>query len=374
MSTATLPRVRQRLTTTGVTRPLLTKNSSNLDLLRSIAVLNVFAAHLLNTFNVEKVLSVNVRPLGTSGVLLFFVHTCLVLMMSMERLNLHGWRLFASFYTRRIFRIYPLSICCVVAVVLLQIPRMPWDVAFHPVSWSDLVNNLLLIQNLRWTAPVIGSLWSLPIEVQMYIVLPFLFLAARRYTSPALAVGLWMVSVPVGLVAARLTRLPIADFLQFVPCFLGGVAAYQVSARTPVRRAFWMWPVSILALTAVYTGLNAGSRGWVECLLLGLIAPQFRETGIVWLRKLSHTIAQYSYGIYLLHAPLMWVAFKKLGPRPVAVQWAVFSVLMLTLCFAVYHWIEAPLLRVGGNLAKRFQTPCGAPLRIPHGADGAIRV
>jgi peptidoglycan/LPS O-acetylase OafA/YrhL len=112
---------------------------------------------------------------------------------------------------------------------------------------------------------------------------------------------------------------------------------------------------------AVYIGLNAGSRGWAECLVLGFAAPQFRETGTTWLKKLFHTIAKYSYGIYLLHAPLMWVAFKKLGPRPFAVQWAVFTVLMLALCYAVFHWIEEPLLRVGGSLAKRFQAPFASP-------------
>jgi peptidoglycan/LPS O-acetylase OafA/YrhL len=347
---------------------LLGKDSSNLDLLRSVAVLAVFIAHLLATFDIHQVFSVNLKPLGWAGVLMFFVHTSLVLMMSMDRLAATGWRLFASFYVRRIFRIYPLSICCVIAVVVLRIPSMPWVPAFAPVSWSTFVSNLLLIQNLTWRVDVIGALWSLPFEVQMYVVLPFLFLAARRYASPALAIGLWLLFIPLGLLVPRLPQLQVGGIgnFQYIPCFLGGVAAYQCAVRMPARRAFWIWPASILAFMAIYVGFNASSRGWIECLLLGLVAPRFRETSMAWLKKLSHTVAQYSYGIYLLHPPLMWVAFKKLHALPIGIQWAVFLVLMTTLCFAAYHWIESPLLKTGGKLAKRFQVrtklqvTCGA--------------
>ncbi len=96
-------------------------------------------------------------------------------------------------------------------------------------------------------------------------------------------------------------------------------------------------------------------RGWVECLLSGLAAPQFRETSLQWLRKLPHVIAQYSYGIYLLHAPLMWVAFRKLKMLAMGLRWAIFIVLITTLCLAAYHWIESPLLKLGGRLAKGFE-------------------
>ena len=331
---------------------LLRKDSSNLDLLRAIAVLAVFISHLLYTFGIRQILSVEVKPLGTVGVLIFFVHTSLVLMMSMERLHLTGWRLFAAFYVRRIFRIYPLSIFCVIAVVALQIPRMPWDAAFEPVSTRALITNLLLAQNLNWTAPVIGSLWSLPYEVEMYVVLPLLFLLVRRFRQPAVAAGLWALSVVAGIVELRVTHIPAFDIFQFAPCFLGGVAAYQLSKRIPARRRFWLWPTAILVLMAVYIGFAAATRGWVECLLLGLAAPQFCESGVTWLKRAAHAVAQYSYGIYLLHAPLMWVCFKALR-APSAVQWVVFAVSMVVSCLAAYHWLEAPLLQVGGELAKR---------------------
>lgn len=332
----------------------VTKDSSNLDLLRSIAVLAVFMAHLLRTFGINKVLIIDVRPLGTVGVLIFFVHTSLVLMMSMERLALRGWALCGAFYVRRIFRIYPLSIVCVLAVFWMKIPRMPWDPIFESVSIKALINNLLLIQSFRWTAPVIGCLWSLPFELAMYVLLPFIFLAARKYPSPAMALVFWIFSLPLALATRQLPNISGIDFFMFVPCFLGGLVAYQISARMPRRHHFGFWFILILGVIAVYVVFHP-DYGWIECLILGWAAPRFRETGLPWLRKATHSIAQYSYGIYLLHAPLMWIAFKRLHGQPTFFQWAVFSFLMISLCLISYHLIEAPMLRIGGDLALQLK-------------------
>ena len=70
--------------------------------------------------------------LGRFGVLLFFVHTALVLMSSIERQGTHraGW--VRAFYVRRALRIYPLAVvtillvaACAVPVELLQPPVGP---------------------------------------------------------------------------------------------------------------------------------------------------------------------------------------------------------------------------------------------------------
>ena len=94
--------------------------SANLDLLRSIAVLLVLAQHLCRRLNVDQV-GWMPTTWGVFGVLLFFVHTCLVLMYSMQRSELTGWPLVANFATRRIFRIYPLSIIAVLTALALHL-------------------------------------------------------------------------------------------------------------------------------------------------------------------------------------------------------------------------------------------------------------
>jgi hypothetical protein len=99
-----------------------TSDLANLDLLRPVAVLLVFIVH------VHMMGMMRIRGLSDSGhfgVLLFFVHTALVLMLSMERLGLSGSRLYAVFVVRRIFRICPLSILAVLHFVAFRVPSAP---------------------------------------------------------------------------------------------------------------------------------------------------------------------------------------------------------------------------------------------------------
>src|SRR2546423_12188612 len=95
--------------------------SANLDFLRAVAVLLVLAQHLCRRMHVEHVGWAPTTSLGLFGVLLFFVHTSLVLMYSLERRGLQGTLLLKDFYTRRIFRIYPLSILAVATALALHL-------------------------------------------------------------------------------------------------------------------------------------------------------------------------------------------------------------------------------------------------------------
>lgn len=81
--------------------------SANLDVLRSIAVLLVLVDHLTRHFYRDRY-----GALGTFGVLLFFVHTSLVLMYSMQRSGLRGLPLFRDFYLRRFFSNLPAQLTC----------------------------------------------------------------------------------------------------------------------------------------------------------------------------------------------------------------------------------------------------------------------
>jgi peptidoglycan/LPS O-acetylase OafA/YrhL len=66
---------------------------------------------------------------------------------------------------------------------------------------------------------------------------------------------------------------------------------------------------------------------------------------------MNKRIAQYSYGIYVSHVPILWLCFVKFHFAS-AVS-AVMSILLTTLVSIVlYHWLEDPAIRLG----KRFAT------------------
>src|ERR1017187_99512 len=97
-------------------------DSGNLDLIRAAAVLSVLFQHVCDY---NRLAPPMIRwHVGQLGVITFFVHTSMVLMLSLERAKLQGTALFGSFYLRRFFRLYPLSVFSVVRL-LLPAPLLP---------------------------------------------------------------------------------------------------------------------------------------------------------------------------------------------------------------------------------------------------------
>jgi peptidoglycan/LPS O-acetylase OafA/YrhL len=144
--------------------------SLNLDLLRAVAVLCVFSAHLVGSMGYR-----NVGSLGQVGVIIFFVHTSFVLMGSLQRLEQSAesdTRLMAGFWVRRFFRIYPLAVLFVLLAAIFRIPIYP-GFAYHWIGIKAFLSNLALTQNLTYSISILSPLWSLPYEVEMYLMLPF---------------------------------------------------------------------------------------------------------------------------------------------------------------------------------------------------------
>ncbi len=325
------------------------KDSANLDVLRAIAVMCVFSAHL---FRFSRGYHTQFQLLmGQLGVLMFFVHTSLVLMFSLERSRLDGLPLVFSFYVRRAFRIYPLSIFCVLLVYFIRYRPDP-DLPFVHWTWThtDLFANLTLAQNLFQVRDFLSVLWTLPLEVQMYIFLPVLFIVFRsRSVRPVLL--LWLASIPLALLQHHYA--PRLNLFSFAPCFLAGVISWRLHAPKRDRLPGWLWPVCIPAVSLIW--LFGAPRHqlyfrWVFCLILGFTIPFFAEISFSGVRVVANIIAKYSYGIYLTHTTAMTIGFFLF--RNHLAQWSVFLVLATALPLLMYHVIEHPGIQAGKKIAN----------------------
>jgi peptidoglycan/LPS O-acetylase OafA/YrhL len=329
--------------------------SPNLDLLRAIAVLAVYVRHLLIPLGYGPYAksSAVLNELGGFGVFIFFVHTSLVLMMSLERLQASERQPFRAFYVRRLFRIYPLSIVCIGATLLFHLPAAPWWPWSRP-DLSTILTNFLLCMNLFYKPALNTVNWSLPYEVQMYLVLPLLYLAGKVYGLRGIIV-LWCCAVVVALIQPHVAgRLNIA---QYAPCFIAGVASYFIGFGSMRRRLpFLGWPLVIAASGGVLAIGAAGGflepASWVMCLIVGLTAPMFVELRSRWLGASVALLARYSYGIYLTHLFAMWVALVILKDHSAWLRYGALVVLSGALPVAVYHLVEAPMIGLGTRLAK----------------------
>jgi peptidoglycan/LPS O-acetylase OafA/YrhL len=254
----------------------------------------VVGFHLAKLFNWQFG-KLRVTDFGLLGVMLFFVHTTVVLMFSLERQRARSRApLFLSFMVRRCFRIYPLAILVVTFVYIFRIPS---DLQFGRFSLlqqnsGNLLANLLLIQNVTLQKANPGPLWSLPIEIQMYLILPALFLFASRLKSSWGMIVFWWSAVALWFSLGFSTgMLPLSEggirspvevllkFTRFVPCFLPGIVAYKLWRWPRVLPGF-LWPVFLLLCCATFV-LFSGSQpiqtGWFICFGIGLGACLFRE-------------------------------------------------------------------------------------------------
>jgi peptidoglycan/LPS O-acetylase OafA/YrhL len=102
--------------------------------------------------------------------------------------------------------------------------------------------------------------------------------------------------------------------------------------------------------------------------LIGVTVPLFAELQLPAVRKAAAWIARYSYGIYLTHLHAQWTAFIVLKDYPAAVRYSVLAVLSIGLPIALYHLIEAPMVKMGGRLADRLPKPAEKILSpVPSG-------
>jgi peptidoglycan/LPS O-acetylase OafA/YrhL len=344
----------------------------NLDVLRAVAVLCVVADHVAIAATPPGNLAWG--WMGRAGVLIFFVHTALVLMGSLERSGgvRSGW--IATFYVRRAWRIYPLVVATILLVTVVGMsehtPHIGYPSVFRPPDDATLLSNLLLVQNLTAHRDVLGVLWTLPIEMQMYLALPLCFIVARRSVYGVLLLILagmagalaWRAQIPV----PGLWRLTV---LVFVPCFMGGVLAYALIRRRPAPRLsakLTLLAVGLLmaAFFLVRARYESFAPQWAFCLALGVIIASSREMASSVLARAGHVIAKYSYGIYLLHLPALWIALVACAGAPHLLQWLIFAVVLVALPWTAFHLIERPGIALARLLVLQRmpqQTPVGAP-------------
>jgi peptidoglycan/LPS O-acetylase OafA/YrhL len=266
--------------------------SVNLDFLRSVAVLLVFFSHYFELRGGSESHSVYFWRMGGVGVLFFFVHTCLVLMWSLERTNQTGAKIFAPFYMRRFFRIYPLSI---VFVLFAFIFDARW---LHPNLWPSLTLTQYFFKSGPNIPPSVSPLWSLPLEVEMYVMLPALFLFFRNRSIKLLGIA-WIICLALGCIQLQLGEQFL--ILRYMPCFLGGVITWRLMRERDLKRLpAWLWPLAIAAIAPI--SLLAETEYQPACiailgLVLGLAIPFFHEIRSARVAAVSKIIARYSYGI-----------------------------------------------------------------------------
>jgi peptidoglycan/LPS O-acetylase OafA/YrhL len=146
--------------------------------------------------------------------------------------------------------------------------------------------------------------------------------------------------------------------------FLGGVGAAYLARTTwapSLARSTWAQVVALAGLVGVI-GVFDTAYAVVPTVLLGLVFCLVANGTDFWgllSAKLTRAFGEITYSVYLLHGPLLFVAFRFVAGYDVAstfepVQhwgWvALLTPLIIAVALYSYHWIEYPAMHFKGGL------------------------
>jgi peptidoglycan/LPS O-acetylase OafA/YrhL len=319
-----------------------------LDGLRALAFGMVFLQHAVGV------------PLSWSGVDMFFVLSGYLITGILIRTQGKAGYL-RSFYRRRTLRIFP----AYYASILLACVLLPSAAAAAPwaVVYLGNVHRALYGDGFPLT-----PLWSLAVEEQFYLLWPLaLKLCPPRFRWRLLIALLVLAPVVRALLTVGLNE-HAAQSLLFGRMDVLAAGAALALAEFTWGRAIFRTKRRAIGLAAVVAGvLFAGiaassshgslsySVGVLECdlvlyaLLVAFVLGSVDETVGKWLslRPLVY-VGQISYGLYLLHVPVLFVVRAHVHGF-VAV--AVAALATLVIASLSWFWFERPVMRWGARRA-----------------------
>ena len=330
-------------------------------------------------------------PLGELGPSLFFVLSGYLVSGIIWKYGAWAgapgpWaRRLGTFYLRRALRIGPAYYLALAGCALLPLAA----VRAHPAWFLLPAANLLTYQSRGW-ADGVGHFWTIAVEVQFYLLWPWVLGLFGRRLGPLLAlVGLswlfrWGWSVGVRPDMVHLLLPANLDFfaLGAVLCLAQGRAWLLRLARGSYVLLAWLGWVALRLLPDPGLGAALGAGVWLAATDFLTIAWLLHRPGAGPRLSLRHPAVQWvgrrSYGLYLFHLPLLvfWqrlvyhfvpdAAGRAILIAPGPVLLALGPVLAL-LGAASWRWVEAPIDRFKDRFRYADATPLSQPSRQPLG-------
>lgn len=373
--------------------PGILRKMPQLDALRGIAVALVLVQHLL-------MLPLHAQlPWGRLGVRMFFVLSGFLItgiLLKCRSLTESGNQTpgftLRQFYIRRFLRLMPAYYLILLIAALAGVRAIR-----EPLLWHlSYLSNVYEGRTGQMNMPAV-HLWSLAVEEQFYLVWPFMVLfVPRRWLAGLVAVGL--ATGPAYRVVTQTLfhwKGPAVG-LQTPACLdtlaLGALLAMLSQPGAGPRAAAWrewlcrvgLWiglPALVLTCVLQNTKHLPGSAdayldlvyGLVGVWLVGRAATGFSGAGGAILDSSPlRYLGRISYGIYLYHPFVLWVAFgiaRRVGLLDPLMNhpWIEFGILCLisvAVAAASWHFFEAPVSRLK-RFAQYVRSPRPEALRNP---------
>ena len=274
-----------------------------------------------------------------------------------------------QFLVRRGARVLPLYVAVVLASFAWQMTAPDSLVWAYPIDdWHDLLIHLAMIRGA-------SVLWSVPVEIQFYLLLPLIWIAWSQAPRPTIA-GTLAVMTAIYLYEAWLgwPRFNVPSLFEALPYFLSGLVLSRLGVPVPSR--WWDIPFALALLGCALTfprltprWLATGLEWWTNPVFLLVMSALLLASVRSWLAdrilgsRPFRFLGQVSYGVYLLHFPIIfaWSRFTDVpGPAWILLVLVIASV--LTAATITHILIERPARDAINRWFDRHQSvPVGQP-------------
>lgn len=283
---------------------------------------------------------------GTIGVDLFFIISGFLVTGSfLRRKNL------IAFVWARALRLVPAYAACMVltafvlGAIYTQLPLSEY--LHHPGTRGYVLTNMKFGTDLHWDLPgvfadnprrttVNGSIWTLPVEVRVYVwlaIIGALGLLSRRSVATVVVLGLMLAG---WLLPTQMPLLPIASFLHLAAMFALGVLCY-------VHRDWLPASGFVVAALAAACWLLHGTALYAVAFALAETAFAFWFAYRLPLPSLDR-LGDASYGLYLWGFPVQQMVAHQFPTATPLMNAALSLPLAAGLGYLLWHLIEKPTL------------------------------
>lgn len=332
----------------------------DIDGLRGIAVLSVLAYHIMP----------RALPGGFVGVDVFFVISGYLITSIIWSQCKAGTFSFATFYAKRIRRLFPALFAVIFACSTFQyfigFPQEIYDFGVSSIAAIFYFSNHYFLSKSGYFDDAVESnpllhTWSLGVEEQFYILFPallvFLFYKARDkgvlVLSILLVLSLFLSEILLVSKASSSFYLVVSRFWEFL---IGGILSLK-SKENAIRRPHmeiigWiglgMLVFSFLNYSehVSFPGLNALVPALGTFLLL--YVGQHKDQLITRCLSLSpiRNIGKLSYSLYLWHWPIIVFYKLEFSPDPSSIERIVLILVCMGVAYLSWRFIEQPFLKL----------------------------
>ncbi|AFZ16046.1 acyltransferase family protein [Allocoleopsis franciscana] len=320
-------------------------------------------------------------PFLRPSVMLFFLVSGFGIHYSYSALG-RLWEL-KSYSIRRLLRIYPPYIAAVIGCILIEwILRVQFNQEVSPIAkvWQTvfMVQNYSPDAGQMYTNP---ALWSLPIEVELYVAYPIFYWLLRRYgikwsmfAVAIVSIGALVIALGPNLQNYNNTLVENGGHFAvywIIWCAGALLAEWTGKDKLPKWQPWW-WgvmaltfvigiAVTLLKLFIVIQELIWGGF-YFTLMLWGMTQPDPLGFLSDRMKKIFSFLGLISYSLYLINYPLfrlcgeIWLSLFGTKPANFLIP-LLFSVLCIPIAYAFYLAVEAPSYRLAKKLANPGRKP-----------------